>query len=172
MVTVTANIDTEGKKLSVAVDTKGEMQLMRVYIVPHTAWDSRSNGLYDDIAVAEDDDATGETHWEGEFDSKAIDGLDKKMFFIVVIDMDGEEHISIVWYKRPLYLNFMRLSREITEGCCEPPMEFIDLFLRTKTLEYAIKAGEYVEAVKIYDQFFMGKEPKGEVKRGCGCHGR
>lgn len=170
MVEVEAKITDKANSIIVKVSSTSILNT--IYVIPHDVWSGTTD--YDDTAevsryVYDSNIKTYEVEIEKtEFQS----GLDAKMYYVVATASNGEVGITATFYKHPMYLNFMRLIREITEGCCEPPKDFVDLLLRLKSLEYALKSKHYVEASKIYDQFFMVKQPTGEVKRGCKCHGR
>ena len=169
MVDIELKVTDEAKAMRIKVTSDNSL-LNKIYIIAHDKWDGTEN--YASLAEKTIDiSAQNIKTYTTELDTTALTGLAAKMYFVVVSTKDGVNWIETTFYKHPMYLNFMRLARQITEQCCEPPMEFVDLLLRKKTLEYALKSKHYIEATKIYDQFFMVKQPTGETKRGCACHG-
>lgn len=69
---------------------------------------------------------------------------------------------------KPFYDNIMQYIREVGNDCVQPK-GFIDQFLRTKSLEIAIRTRNYPQAIKLWREH-RGKTPR-VVKGGCGCHG-
>ena len=69
---------------------------------------------------------------------------------------------------KPFYDNIMQYIKEVGNDCAQPK-GFIDQFLRTKSLEVAIRTRNYPQAIKLWKEY-RGKTPR-VVKGGCGCHG-
>lgn len=69
----------------------------------------------------------------------------------------------------PYYQNMIKYVREL-ESTCDIPKNFIDLTLRFKAMESAIRAGNYPIAIKYWNKFFKGGSNKSNVTN-CSCYG-
>jgi hypothetical protein len=108
-----------------------------------------------------------------------VDSLNDNIFFVYVgadgaVDgfvpcgMDDEYTMGIAINMRPIYNKVMGYIREL-ENTCETPRGFIDMILRLKAFELAIKTGNYPTAFKQWDA--LKNKSIVPTKRGCGCHG-
>lgn len=84
-------------------------------------------------------------------------GFDNNMIIGTVINLQG------------IYNNIMSYIREI-ENNCDIPREFIDAILRFKSIELAIKTGNYPLVIKYWKKFFSGRKNISTTKN-CGCYG-
>ena len=83
----------------------------------------------------------------------------------------GLDHITTmgtVVNMYPFYQQAMNYIGEIAQRC-SIPANFIDFILKQKGLEVAVKTGNYPDAIKYYNKFFLGKTGQIVVKGGCSC---
>lgn len=83
--------------------------------------------------------------------------------------MDNAWAMRVIVNYRLLYDMAMKYVRELNEDC-EVPKGFIDMFLRLHAFQYALRTGNYMEAIDMWKRLFKGKH-RIPVKSRCGCHG-
>lgn len=82
--------------------------------------------------------------------------------------MDREWYIYPVLYLRPWYNNIMRYIKElITE--CSVPKGLIDSYLRLKAITMAFKTGNFLTAIKLWEELRPSSKLISNNK--CGCNG-
>lgn len=105
-----------------------------------------------------------------------IDGMGNQMFFIYVKTKGNPDSdapcgiqqsyiVGVAYNKFNIYKNIMGMIKSL--GGCEPNKEFIDYFLQLKALEFAIKVGNFKQALIYWCSFFSKKKIK--VVGGCNC---
>lgn len=82
--------------------------------------------------------------------------------------MDKQYTMSIALNMRPVYNMSMSYIKEL-ESNCETPRGFIDMILKLKALELALKTGNYPTAVKWWNN--LKKKSVVPSKKNCGCNG-
>lgn len=114
-------------------------------------------------------------------DSSTISSsFDTSMFFVYVTTKgipsiltpcgeDENTKMNTVINMYPYYRKSIGYLKEVQKDC-DVPVNFINHFLRFQALDYAIKTGHYIEAIKIWKKFFM-KFPKTVLFSNCGCNG-
>lgn len=55
---------------------------------------------------------------------------------------------------RPIYRKALQFMKEVGKNC-EIPKGFIDLIIKVKALELSIRTGNYVQAIKYWNKFFL-----------------
>ena len=82
--------------------------------------------------------------------------------------MDNQTELACIVDLYKIYQLNLPFLREINNGCCIPK-EYIDLILRIKALEIAMKTNNYTMAVQYWKKFFKKNSPL--TLQTCGCHG-
>lgn len=106
--------------------------------------------------------------------------IDDHIFFVYIITtgyptmdtpcgMDNSYTMAVAVNLRPIYNLAMSYIKEVDSNC-EVPKGFIDMILRLKALEMALKTGNYTTAFKYWDRLFKNKKSV-SPKKGCGCNG-
>lgn len=107
--------------------------------------------------------------------------LDDNIFFVYVIasgypspdtpcNMDNATVMGIALNLRQIYNGAMGYIKAMNNNC-EIPKGFIDIFLKYKALELALKTGNYPEAFKMWKYLLKGGTVSTVFSKGCGCHG-
>lgn len=116
-----------------------------------------------------------------ELDSKILgDSISTNLFFVYVIakgtpspdtpcGMDNQTTLGVVADLYPYYRSVMNGIKEISNEC-EIPKTFIDNLLRFKALELSLKTGNYIQAIKYWNKFFVGIKSS-NINTYCKCHG-
>lgn len=116
-----------------------------------------------------------------ELDSKILgDSISTNLFFVYVIakgtpspdtpcGMDNQTTLGVVADLYPYYRSVMNGIKEISNEC-EIPRTFIDNLLRFKALELSLKTGNYIQAIKYWNKFFVGIKSS-NINTYCKCHG-
>lgn len=110
----------------------------------------------------------------------SLETFDNNMFFVYIMakgtpapdtpcGMDNEYILSVVINYRPIYNMIMGYIKELNSEC-NIPKGFIDMILRMKAFEIALKTGNYPTAIKWWEKFFKNKVSV-SYKKGCGCNG-
>ena len=106
--------------------------------------------------------------------------LNSNMFFVYVrAEGYPDENTPCGWDKElimgtvvnllPIYRMSIEYIKELNITC-NTPKGFIDSILRFKALELSIKTGNYLEAIKLWNKFFMNKITNSTNK--CNCYER
>jgi hypothetical protein len=82
--------------------------------------------------------------------------------------LDNMTTMGTVVNMYPFYQQAMNYIGELADKCGVSP-NFTDFILKQKGLEVAIKTGNYPDAIKYYNKFFLGKSNQIVVKGGCSC---
>lgn len=82
--------------------------------------------------------------------------------------LDNMTTMGTVVNMYPFYQQAMNYIGELADKCGVSP-NFTDFILKQKGLEVAIKTGNYPDAIKYYNKFFLGKNNQIVVKGGCSC---
>ena len=82
--------------------------------------------------------------------------------------LDNMTTMGTVVNMYPFYQQAMNYIGELADKCGVSP-NFTDFILKQKGLEVAIKTGNYPDAIKYYNKFFLGKGNQIVVKGGCSC---
>lgn len=109
-----------------------------------------------------------------------MSSLDKNIFFVYVVatgypdpstpcTMDTSTVVGIALNLRPLYNEAMGYIKELNSSC-STPKGFIDMILRLKAFELALKTGNYTTAIKYWGRLFKNKISV-PSKKNCGCNG-
>lgn len=116
-----------------------------------------------------------------ELDSKILgEPISTNLFFVYVIakgtpspntpcGMDNQTTLGVVADLYPYYRSVMNSIKEISNEC-EIPKTFIDNLLRFKALELSLKTGNYIQAIKYWNKFFVGIKSS-NINTYCKCHG-
>lgn len=109
-----------------------------------------------------------------------LSSLNNNIFFIYVrssgLDREtpcGLDHhtvMTVALNLRPIYNSAMGYIRSLGDTC-EVPKGFIDMFLKYKALELALKTGNYTEAIKMWRYLIKEGTMSSVTKKGCRCHG-
>jgi hypothetical protein len=113
--------------------------------------------------------------------AKSIQGgnLNDNIFFIYVgaggvpdgmtpCGMDTQYTMGVAINLRPIYNMAMGYIREL-ESSCETPRGFIDMVLRMKAFELALKTGNYPTALKWWNK--LRSKSVASSRKNCGCNG-
>lgn len=68
---------------------------------------------------------------------------------------------------RPIYTKALGYMKEMSKNC-EVPRGFIDVILRAKALDLSIRTGNYVQAIKYWNRFFV-HSVFNTTGSGCSC---
>lgn len=82
--------------------------------------------------------------------------------------LDNMTTMGTVVNMYPFYQQAMNYIGELADKCGVSP-NFTDFILKQKGLEVAIKTGNYPDAIKYYNKFFLGKSNQIVVKGGRSC---
>lgn len=107
--------------------------------------------------------------------------LSNNMFFVYAIatgtpapdtpcGFDNSQIMGTVVNLYSFYQQTMCYIREL-ENDCQIPKEFINMILRLKALELSIRTGNYPQAIKYWNKFFLNQNNKVPIYN-CGCNGR
>lgn len=109
-----------------------------------------------------------------------VSSLDDNIFFVYIIasgypdmdtpcGMDNSLITGVALNLRPIYNYAMGFIKEVGNSC-DVPKGFIDAFLKYKSLELALKTGNYPEAFRMW-KYLHGS---GNIitSKGCGCNGK
>lgn len=172
-------VTPDGKHLIVDVQVQNSTYYTDVYL------DSISFDIQDTfdvtgpsnkaINIYKAEDSENQKHIRIEYD---VDTLQDKLFFVYTISkgtpaedtpcgMKNTLILGVVYNKYPIYINSMKLINEL-EGC-SAPLNLIDFILRLKAFELSIDVGNYVQAIKYWDKFFI--EEAQVITSPCGCYG-
>lgn len=105
--------------------------------------------------------------------------LSKDMLFVYTIatgtpapdtpcNCDVNKILSIVYNDYEVYKSIIPLVKEISNEC-NNPVAFINKELQLKAIEYAIKSGNYLLAIKYWRKYFMNNI--NIVSKKCNCNG-
>lgn len=103
------------------------------------------------------------------------------MFFVYVIasgtpapdtpcGFDKNKIMGTVVNLYPFYQQTMCFIKEL-ENDCQIPKGFINMILRLKAIELCIRTGNYPQAIKYWNKFFLGQDCH-VLTYNCGCNGR
>lgn len=81
---------------------------------------------------------------------------------------DNSKSLGITFALCPIYNQIMAYIKGV-ENTCEIPMEFVNLMLQYKAIQYSINSGHFLQAARFYKKFY-GDLPV-TSSRNCGCHG-
>lgn len=109
-----------------------------------------------------------------------IDSLNDHIFFVYVKAYGaptpevpcGEDNIytmAVAVNLSPIYKASLGYIKEL-EGDCKAPKGFIDMILKFKAFELALKTGNNLVAARYWTKFFKGKRSAVTFK-SCGCNG-
>lgn len=107
--------------------------------------------------------------------------LSDNMFFVYAIatgtpapdtpcGFDNSKIMGTVVNLYSFYQQTMCYIREL-ENDCQIPKGFINMILRLKALELSIRTGNYPQAIKYWNKFFLNQDNKVPTYN-CGCNGR
>lgn len=88
---------------------------------------------------------------------------------IVECNQDTNLVIGSVFYSYPIYCRLLNSIQQSELACCEPPMFFIDEFLKYKALQLALISGDAMAAADYYKRFFKGNASI--INQPCKCNG-
>lgn len=123
----------------------------------------------------------GEKRVRLELDSNLLgESLTNNLFFIYVVakgnpssdtpcGMDNQYVMGVVADLYPYYRSIVGTLKEV-ENNCEIPKNFINSLLRFKALEISLKTGNYIQAIKYWNKFFVGIK-NNFIDTHCKCHG-
>lgn len=81
--------------------------------------------------------------------------------------MDNITTLGVVCNLYPFYLRAMNYIKELTRRCAIP-QNFINYILKLKALEIAVRTGNYTDAIKYYNWFFIDDQGSLNIG-GCSC---
>lgn len=85
--------------------------------------------------------------------------------------MDNEWHLCAAWNYKPIYDTLMSYIKELADTC-SIPKNFIDILLKLKAIQLALKSGHFTQAIELWQRWEIGSTFKlVSSKRKCGCHG-
>lgn len=113
-------------------------------------------------------------------DMAGVANLDDNIFFVYVkatgvpapgtpCNMDNKFTMGVAVNLRPIYNMAMGFIKELDIDCT-PPKGFIDMILRLKAFNLALRTGNYPTAFKYWNKLFKNKKSV-STKRRCGCNG-
>lgn len=83
---------------------------------------------------------------------------------------DNVYTLAVAVNLNPIYQMAMGYIKELSSNC-EIPSGFIDMILRLKALDLALKTGNNDVAAKYWTKMFKGKTTTTSSKSNCGCNG-
>lgn len=109
-----------------------------------------------------------------------LPNLNENIFFVYVIatgapapctpcGMDNAYVRGVTFNMRPIYNMAMKFIKEINYNCVIPK-GFIDMILRMKAFDLALRTGNFATAFRIWGKLFKNKTTVTPSK-GCGCNG-
>ena len=123
--------------------------------------------------------STSNKHYRLELDANDLGSLDN-LFFVYVrtkgtpapdtpCGMDNNITLSAVLNMLPFYTQSMQYTKTLANNCASH-REYANYILKFKALEYAIKTGNYTQAIEYFNSFFKGKTTVQTGGCGCGNH--
>ena len=102
------------------------------------------------------------------------------MFFVYVMSkgtpaadtpcgFDKSKIIGTVINLQPIYKQTLKYLKEV-ECDCNIPKGFIDMILKLKAIELCVRTGNYPQAIKYWNKFFIKNKCKSPTPN-CGCYG-
>ena len=70
---------------------------------------------------------------------------------------------------QPIYKQTLKYLKEV-ECDCNIPKGFIDMILKLKAIELCVRTGNYPQAIKYWNKFFINNNCKSPTS-DCGCYG-
>lgn len=83
--------------------------------------------------------------------------------------MDNNITLGITTYYYPLYQKAISYMKQL-DNTCDIPKDFINFILQYKAFQLSIKAGHYVESIKIWNKLYDSIN-KISITSKCKCHG-
>ena len=85
-------------------------------------------------------------------------------------DLRDSKIVGIAINTYPIYKQSMKYIRELDDSC-NIPRNFIDYILKIKSLDLAIKTGNYQEIIKYWNKFFKAVNANVKPYSICKCYG-